>query len=427
MFDYTQKTFWGGSWYPYWTLILTTILGGFFGLDHFWLRSPTSGLLKFFVNICTLGLWYFYDIIQILGEKEIVMKYGLSAPIVGPLGIGAGMFIDDNPNGPVAKSPLTFLAYMILLWIPFGFDFFIAGDSNGGIAKFLCTFIFLLWPVAFIWGMVNCGYAIFTPKSLFTQGTYRMFPVSWVMDPYGPSKLGPLDIPAGSGKCSKEGLTNTVESIGSGFMGTLFGVFNSFTRSILNIIAPQVTVAATAVSAATSAIADTTQTVATTLGKTANSAQQIINAATKPAVQVAANASKFSQQSIGAIHALPDVGSTITDKLGSLTTPEGLLKLAALHPAVRAASIASKSIGSLPVIGSVVTDKLASIPTSASLLVKQSGGSGANDISTIALLVLFTVLLGGGTFMAVRRMNLTPSLSTKKNNVSDTPPEPRNI
>ena len=74
MFDYTQKSFWGGSWYPYWTLIVATILGGFFGLDHIWLRSPTSGLLKFIVNILTLGLWYFYDMIQILGEKENVMK-----------------------------------------------------------------------------------------------------------------------------------------------------------------------------------------------------------------------------------------------------------------------------------------------------------------------------------------------------------------
>ena len=157
MFDYTQKSFWGGSWYPYWSLIIISIIGGLFGLDHFWLRSPLTGTLKFFVNIFSLGLWYFYDLVQILGEKESVMKNGLSAPIIGPLGIGAGMFRDNNPNEPLAKAPYKFLAYLILAFLPFGFEFFLAGDSNGAMAKFICTIIFFLWPIAIIWSVVNVG------------------------------------------------------------------------------------------------------------------------------------------------------------------------------------------------------------------------------------------------------------------------------
>ena len=57
MFDYTQQPFWRGPWYPYWSLIIISIFGGLFGLDHFWLRSPLTGVLKMIVNIFGLGIW----------------------------------------------------------------------------------------------------------------------------------------------------------------------------------------------------------------------------------------------------------------------------------------------------------------------------------------------------------------------------------
>jgi len=391
MFDYTQKSFWGGSWYPYWTLVVATILGGFFGLDHIWLRSPTSGLLKFIVNILTLGLWYFYDMIQILGEKENVMKYGLSAPIVGPLGIGAGMFRDNDPDGPVAKSPYMFLAYLFLLWIPFGFDLFVAGDSSAAIAKFLCYIIIILIPIAFIWGTVNIGYAMLMPKTLFTKGTYRMFPISWIMDSYGPSKLGPVDIPAGSDECSREGLSNVAGSFSSGILGSITGFITIILQSILNIFAPEFTIAAAATGKAVEAVAGTTQVVAGAVGKTAETAGKTVVAAGNSAQQILKSATgSISNAVSSATKTLPSLTSGITQKLGSLTNPQALVAL------------------------------------------KQSGGgdlsglSGLSSIETIALLLLFSVLMGGGTLMAVRRMNLSSSFEQKKNE-SDTPPEPRSI
>ena len=51
VFDYTQKAYWGGPWYPYWSLLLVSVFGGFIGLDHLYLRSPTTGICKFIVNI----------------------------------------------------------------------------------------------------------------------------------------------------------------------------------------------------------------------------------------------------------------------------------------------------------------------------------------------------------------------------------------
>jgi hypothetical protein len=322
--------------------------------------------------------------IQILGEKENVMKYGLSAPIVGPLGIGAGMFRDNDSSGPIAKSPYMFLAYLVLLWVPFGFDLFVAGDSSAAIAKFLCYVIIILLPIAFIWGSVNVLYAVLMPKTLFTKGTYRMFPISWIMDSYGPSKLGPIDIPAGSGECGREGLSNVASSFSSGILGAFTGFVTTILRSILNIIAPEFTIAAAAAGKAVEVVADTTQVVASAVGKTAetasktavavgDSAQQILKSATGPIVSSASG--------------IPSLGTDITKKLGSLTNPKALAAL------------------------------------------KQTGGgdlSSGSGIETIALLILFSVLLGGGTLMAVRRMNLTYS-SVQKKNESDTPPEPRSI
>ena len=183
LFEHTQEAYWKSPWYSYWTLIVITLLGGLFGLDHLYLRSPTTALLKTIVNIFGLGIWYFYDIIQIIGEKSYVMKYGLSAPLVGPLGIGAGMFLDNHPpNTPHSKSPFRYLLYMLLLLLPFGFDDVVAGDINGAMAKFLTSFIIFLWPINIIWGLYNAGRATFAPKNLFDKGPERIFPFTISMN-----------------------------------------------------------------------------------------------------------------------------------------------------------------------------------------------------------------------------------------------------
>ena len=59
-FLHTRKEYWGGSWYPYWSLMLVTLLGGFFGLDHIWLRSPQTGILKFIINLLTFTCIYLH-------------------------------------------------------------------------------------------------------------------------------------------------------------------------------------------------------------------------------------------------------------------------------------------------------------------------------------------------------------------------------
>jgi len=315
MFLHTRKDYWKGSWYPYWSLLVITIFGGFFGLDHLWLRSPLSGTLKFIVNICTFGLWYIYDIVQIYKEKDLVMKHGLSAPIVGPLGIGAGMFRDGetDPNAPSAKAPWRFLIFMLLLWLPFGGDFLIAGDTNGALVRFITSFIIFFWGYGFVWGLVNAGRAYLMPEALFDSGTYRMFPTSWFMDINGPSILGPVDLPNTIDKCDTGGLSGIFRMI----IKTIMAVLPQTILIAVNTLFPEVVPAVEGVALAT-------QAVATTVKVGANTTSEIIKVAKDDVLPVIQKSIPVLQSGLdaatAATGALKDISSVKQGVIGKIQT-----------------------------------------------------------------------------------------------------------
>lgn len=264
LFEHTQKKYWGGAWYPYWTLIVASILGGFFGLDHFWLRSPLSGIIKAVLNFFTLGLWYFYDIVQVVTEQERVQKYGLSAPVFGPLGIGAGMFRETMAEGEsLGKSPLRYVLYVLMLFIPFtfGLEYVVAGDMGGAVFKFLTT---LLIPIGIIYTFMNIIHAVVTPKSLFEGGTYHLFPANLFIGPRGVAAagvLGPKDVPEPTESCS----------VG---LGAIFAPFMELLKQAVNNIMAPATAAVAAVSGAVTAGATAVKTgaeVVTQAGQTLSS------------------------------------------------------------------------------------------------------------------------------------------------------------
>ena len=366
-FTHTRSTFWGGPWYPYWTLIAVTVLGGFFGLDHFYLRSPTSGLLKLLFNVFSLGLWYIYDILQILGEKDQVMKHGLSIPVVGPAGIGAGMFVDNQPGKPKSKSPWRFLLYLMAVCLPFGFDFFIAGDSSGGMARFVSTIMF---PIGFIWGLVSMFQVFLTPQTVLEKGPYRMFPFSWFMNHYGPSKLGPVDTTGGP--CQQD----------AGILGFLPPIVQTF----LTIAFPGLFPALEGVALATRAGAGAVK-------AAANTATAVIEAAKEPTVAAVETASSIASTVPSALSAIPSITGQVTGDLQKMTTPEGLKALA------------NKQVGG-------------------------GSSSGAVDLETIGLLGTLAGVLGLGIYAGAKRLRAgQPILPAKKNGQTrnDTPPEPRGV
>jgi hypothetical protein len=382
LFDYTQRDFWGGPWYRYWMLIVATIFCGFWGGDHFLLRSPTSAFLKLLVNIFGLGIWWFYDICQIVGEKDTVMKHGLSAPIVGPLGIGAGMFVDNQPNATTSKSPLRYLAYLVLMFIPWGFDLVIAGDYKGGLAKFLSTIAFFLWPVLIIWMIFGVFRAFFMPKTLFTEGPDRLFPFSWYLGKHGPSKLGPVDLPIG-GEDAKN-----CDSTSGWFSWLSF--IPTVIASAVNLVFPGVTPAVQAASK--------------TVEIGAKTASNVIEAASGPAVAAISTASSLAQTVPSAISAVPQIASNVQGQLTAFTDPKTLEQMAIRVPT--------------------------GLETSSVLKSMSGGGGGDSDIASAALFGLFSFVLLGGSLYGIKRLN-TSILSfnsirngDKGRERNDTPPQP---
>jgi hypothetical protein len=390
LFDYTQKGFWGGPSVSYTMLMLCTILGGFFGLDHLMLRSPTTGFLKFTGNIFSLGLWYIYDIIQVLGERDTVMEKGLSIPGWGAAGIGAGMFTDNQPGVERGKSPWRYMAYMMLLLLPFGFDYFVAGDVWGGLLKFLTFALIITIPLNFLWGFVNWGYSTFMPQTLFEKGTLRMFPVSVLAGTYGPSKLGPKDLPL-------EG----VDVCDAGSVGP-------FVRFLQNILPPAVLGVLSAVFPgvvpAVQTVAAATQASAAAVKAAANTATGVIKAVGEPALEAAEAAGGILQQVPAGLGALTSVPAKVAGNLQSFTDPA---KLAAMAAAGSAGSVAANKI-------------------------MRGGALVPADNSTsfegAALFALIAVVILGGSYMGFKRLNEGgANLLAKKNDRqerNDTPPQP---
>ncbi len=80
LFAYTQGKYWGGATLNFTIYRILTVLGGLVGLDHFYLRSPTTAVAKILLNVLTFGMWFFYDIFQPFAVRESIVKYGLSMP-----------------------------------------------------------------------------------------------------------------------------------------------------------------------------------------------------------------------------------------------------------------------------------------------------------------------------------------------------------
>lgn len=195
-FSYTHGAYWEGSQLPFWVYALISAfpLTGFLGIDHWILRSPQTAVLKLLVNIVGLGIWYWYDVLQVVGDKEYVQKYGLSRPVIGSTGLAYQYFRDvvdeDKKDQPDLKplessSPLLlFLAYIATIFIPFGVANFLSGDSTGGILKFLLTFS-LLFFVVLVWNLVDAITLLYKPENLFQKGTNSIVPFSWMFGDYG--------------------------------------------------------------------------------------------------------------------------------------------------------------------------------------------------------------------------------------------------
>ena len=178
---YTQREFWGGPTLSYmvYTALAIIPITGLLGMDHMYMRSPGTGLIKAVLNIFTLGFWYFYDVVQAITDQESVTEFGVSMPLYGPSGIGAGSFVKEDEAKADNGSAGSFLMFAIATFVlPFGIEYIIAGDFGGFVGKFLMSFI----GIGLVYGIINSLELIQHPERVLCQGTKRYWPVTWWAD-----------------------------------------------------------------------------------------------------------------------------------------------------------------------------------------------------------------------------------------------------
>jgi hypothetical protein len=157
----------GAAYLSYNVFLGLSVLGGFFALDHLYLRSPLTFVAKLIVNIMFLGVWWLYDASQAVFNTDVVKVYGLGVPGLGPKGIGAGVLANEVPD----KKHMNFFYYAVALMFGgmFGLDSFLVGDQRSGFIRLLCTITVIFSFVSILWWFYNAGRFLFKTRDVTDQ------------------------------------------------------------------------------------------------------------------------------------------------------------------------------------------------------------------------------------------------------------------
>lgn len=380
---HTQGSYWGGGSIPYWSLAVISVCFGMFGMDHLWLRSPTTAAIKTVGNVLTFGLWYLYDVIQILTEKEKVMTYGLSMPVGGPLGIGAGSFTDSGSAGSNGKGGWRWIAFCILAWLPFGFDYMIAGDYNGGFIRFFFSIFIGTWFLAFIWWAYNLGRTYWLSASVLESPLPRMWPVSMFMEAEGPNKMGPKDIlPAEACDVGKNGFFGMISSTIGNILGPVVG----------GLIGPY--------GQAFKAVGQTAATTAEAAALSASTAKNIISKVGQGAKELVDVAVDTGIPTVKAVAGVAQMAPLGVESLGDLTGSVRGLAEEAAREKLKDAVAAGQAGGGIGI------------------------GTGSGDSSFVMWFLVG--IIGIGIYSALRNGKAFSEGFSKRKDASDTPPQPSN-
>jgi hypothetical protein len=162
----------GGGFLSYDLFMALSILGGFFALDHLYLRSPLTFIAKIIINILFFGVWWLYDASQSVFNDDVVKVFGLGIPSLGPKGIGAGSLASDVPD----KKHLRFFTYGLglLLGGLFGVDSFLIGDKQTGFIRLFSLITFIFAPIAIGWWIYKLFRFFFYTKNVVEEN-YEYF------------------------------------------------------------------------------------------------------------------------------------------------------------------------------------------------------------------------------------------------------------
>ena len=191
---------WGHPDRSYFIFVILTFLFGFFGLDHMYLRSNDTAFKKLLLNIFGLGIWYIWDIIQVLQDGKVIRKHGLNSPFDWIRGIGRGMFkpfsldakgkgkgkgIHDNKDEKEYAAPKDYFIYTLLAITlgVIGADKFYLGQNWQGLAKLFSVFNIFLFLFGILWVFWDAAHAYFMTKSILEKDVTPPLPFSWFFSP----------------------------------------------------------------------------------------------------------------------------------------------------------------------------------------------------------------------------------------------------
>ena len=164
----------GAVYLSYNVFLGLSVLGGFLGLDHLYLRSPLTFIAKFIVNLFTFGSWWLYDATQAIFNRDVVKIFGLGIPGLGPKGIAAGVLAKDVPD----KKHMAFFVYAIALFLGgiFGLDSFITGNKLIGFIRIMCLITFIFIPVAIFWWLYKVALFLFKTNDVIKENSEYFTP-----------------------------------------------------------------------------------------------------------------------------------------------------------------------------------------------------------------------------------------------------------
>jgi hypothetical protein len=395
-FPYTHGSYWEGSSLPFIFYVCLAVfpLTGFFGIDQLLFFSPKTAVQKALINMCTLGLWYFYDMMQVFGDRKYIEEYGLSRPLFGASGLAyqffnrvTNLFVpskDDLPQGESFMSIAFFMAYFMTLYVPFGLSSFLAGDMNGGIAKFVLTILFFTIPFLFLWNIFEFCTVLWNPVDSFEKGVPRIPPFTATMDSRGlatnftkPSVLKEMGRPSG-----------TIFSRLFGSLFSFFGIPDPFAL----------------ISATTCAVVPPIQSTVSAVTTAASGVAGLVGSAPKVAAKVAGKMAAFSDPT----------------KLAALA--EAPILPIKLGPNAQAAM--SKPIVLPPTFTGTPTQAVGTMV---------GGGSMVKPLDSWFLISIGFLIVGGFAIAGIRGLR-NMSLQKDRNDYppsedkrDDTPPQPRNV
>jgi len=162
---------WGGKDRDYYTFVVTSVLLGLMGGDHVYLRSFKTAFLKAFVNLFTFGAWYWWDLSQVLFQKETVLKEGLASPFDWIRNIGRGVFVDPAQTATyVSQKSFVLFGICAVFFGLIGADKFYIGDYAAGVFKLVLCFNLFTFLLGWLWAGWDAWNVVFCEKELLEKG-----------------------------------------------------------------------------------------------------------------------------------------------------------------------------------------------------------------------------------------------------------------